>query len=294
MLGARGSLGYMTSRVLRSVPGFRVLETVSPRFTSGLALDATCERETLEAFLAEHGPFDWVINCIAVLRPTSPSSSLEYADEARQVNSLFPHRLVEATRNIGARLIHVSTDAVFPAQAGVCTESTSPSPEDEYGRTKLAGELDDEHALTLRLSLIGPDPWRGTGLYEWVRNSDDDSVLPGFMDQWWTGSSTLQIAELCRRIIVDDLFASARAEGPIHHLCPWKPVTKYELLCGLRDALHRKIKIEPVESGCPINRQLDTNYGVLSGVLGRYKPLEPGLKQMAAMDASSEERGSGL
>jgi len=61
---------------------------------------------------------------------------------ALRVNAQGPTNLAMSSAQVGARLIHVSTDYVFNGQANIPYTVTSPTePMNAYGRTKLAGEI---------------------------------------------------------------------------------------------------------------------------------------------------------
>ncbi len=56
-------------------------------------------------------------------------------------NVVGPRNLAAAAASSGARLVHVSTDYVFPGDASEPYEEDAPTgPRSVYGRTKLAGE----------------------------------------------------------------------------------------------------------------------------------------------------------
>ncbi len=62
-------------------------------------------------------------------------------DAAAAVNEVGPWNLAAATGDIGASLLHVSTDYVFDGSASVpYDEGAVPRPLSAYGRSKLAGE----------------------------------------------------------------------------------------------------------------------------------------------------------
>jgi dTDP-4-dehydrorhamnose reductase len=84
------------------------------------------------------------------------------------VNGIGSRNLVTVSRDIGATLMHVSTDYVFDgAKAKPYTEEDAPRPLNVYGNTKLAGEYFvralDKH-FVLRVSAIyGKSPCRAKG-----------------------------------------------------------------------------------------------------------------------------------
>lgn len=89
-----------------------------------------------------------VINCGSIL---GAGKSLEVLEA---VNTKGPHLLAAACDEVGARLIHVSTDAVFHSP-GVHTEDDTPEPTDAFGRSKLLGEVTRSPHLSVRVAFIG-------------------------------------------------------------------------------------------------------------------------------------------
>ena len=101
-------------------------------------LDIT-DREATINYIRRHQP-DTVINCAAF---TNVDGCETARDAAFRVNALGPRNLALACEKIGARLIHVSTDYVFPgtANGGVALDECAvPAPISAYGQTKLLGE----------------------------------------------------------------------------------------------------------------------------------------------------------
>ena len=88
-------------------------------------------------------------------------------DTAREVNVAGSRNVARAAADVGARLVHVSTDLVFDGALGrPYTEDDEPQPIIEYGRQKLAAERAVHEALAgaliVRTSLIygGDEPSR--------------------------------------------------------------------------------------------------------------------------------------
>ena len=101
-------------------------------------LDIT-DREATVTYIRRTQP-DTVINCAAF---TNVDGCETNRDAAYRVNALGPRNLALACEKINARLIHISTDYVFPgtANGGVALdESALPAPISAYGQTKLLGE----------------------------------------------------------------------------------------------------------------------------------------------------------
>jgi dTDP-4-dehydrorhamnose reductase len=88
------------------------------------------------------------------------------------VNAVAPGVLAEEARNLGASLIHYSTDYVFDGKKGQpYTEADSPNPINVYGSSKLAGEQAVQTANGSYLIL------RTAWVYSRRRNSFVNKVL---------------------------------------------------------------------------------------------------------------------
>lgn len=102
-----------------------------------VSLDITSVEAVLS--LVEKEKPDVIINCAA---HTNVDACESQWDLAYQINAIGPRNLAIAAEKTGAKLIHVSTDYVFP---GTCpkplTEFDAPGPISAYGKTKYEGEL---------------------------------------------------------------------------------------------------------------------------------------------------------
>ncbi|MCA1711192.1 MAG: dTDP-4-dehydrorhamnose reductase [Actinobacteria bacterium] len=79
-----------------------------------------------------------VVNCTAY---TAVDAAEDDEETAYAVNAAAPALLATACAKVGARLVHVSTDYVFPGDGTRPYEVDDPTgPTGAYGRTKLAGE----------------------------------------------------------------------------------------------------------------------------------------------------------
>lgn len=235
VLGGEGMLGHQVCRrlgerfdlwatYLGDAERWRRHGKVSEeRALSGV--DAT-QLATVEASIAGVKP-DAVINCIGIVKQR---------DEARmavpsiRVNSLFPQILADLCANMGARLIHVSTDCVFSGHRGSYTEDDTPDPVDLYGRSKLLGEVDRDGALTLRTSIIGWEVMGNASLLEWFA-AQRNRTIRGYRRVIYSGLSTAALADVMAYVLeeqphLDGLYQVAS-----------QPLSKYELLTRLRDAL---------------------------------------------------------
>ncbi len=99
-------------------------------------LDISKEEDVMET-VREIRPYA-IINCAAF---TNVDSCETNEDTAFLINAIGPRNLAVAAEEVGAKLVHISTDYVFPGTSeDALTESDPVGPVSAYGRTKLAGE----------------------------------------------------------------------------------------------------------------------------------------------------------
>jgi len=245
VLGATGMLGHKLCQVFRT--RFETWATARREpatwFTSSIlngkqiihGVEATSFESVASA--VETVRPDVVVNAIGIVkqRPAAndPITSLT-------INSHFPHRLSALCQASGVRLIHFSTDCVFSGQRGRYTEDDPPDPEDQYGRSKLLGELNDSYSscLTLRTSMIGRELDTTRGLLEWFLSNRGGRV-EGYTQAIYSGFPTLTLAH-----IIADLIAHHPHLSGIYHVSS-APISKYDLLCMHRKAYQASIEVEP-------------------------------------------------
>ena len=96
------------------------------------------DAEAINAWFALHGPYDIVVNCAAI---TNVDGCELDEEGAYRVNAVGAENMARATAACGGKIVHVSTDYVFPGDAPEPRrESDKVGPISAYGRTKLAGE----------------------------------------------------------------------------------------------------------------------------------------------------------
>lgn len=243
-------LGSAVREVLGACEGTQSEDPHAPNYLDVLETPA-------EQWLTRH--YDYIVNCIGILKPAIKEHDSASVTRAIRVNALFPHALADLARD--SHIIHLSTDGVFSGTLDrPYVETDSPDCLDAYGRTKALGECPAPNVLNIRCSIIGRDPQFGKGLMEWVLRAREGEVLNGFEDHLWNGVTTRQFGELCRSIIESGEFDRIRQESGVHHFCPNPAITKYDLLCAIRDAAGRDITIRRSRSGAPSTRLLATLY----------------------------------
>jgi len=178
---------------------------------------------------------DVTINCIGIIK------QLKQAHDAYlciALNALFPHQLADLVTATDGRLLHISTDCVFTGRKGNYTETDVADAEDLYGRTKLLGEVDRPNCLTIRTSIIGRDWAKTDALLEWFLSQQGGTVR-GYTRAIYTGFPTQTLAR-----IMGDLIDQHPQLAGVYQLAS-APISKYDLLVKLREALRLEINIEP-------------------------------------------------
>lgn len=127
--GAGGQLGTALRRLLDGDPGL----------FHGHDLDVTDAGAVAAALRAcAGGPPEVLVNAAAF---TQVDRCEREPALAERVNALAPAALAGVCRELGVRLVHLSTDYVFDGEsAAAYRETDPPAPRSVYGRTKLAGE----------------------------------------------------------------------------------------------------------------------------------------------------------
>lgn len=128
--GVGGQLGYDVCKVLAA----RGVEHRGVDIQDFDITDAAATRN----YITEYNP-DAVIHCSAWTAVDKAEDELE---KCRAVNAGGPRNIAAACREIGAKMLHISTDYVFPGTGERFYEpDDSTGPLGAYGRTKLEGEL---------------------------------------------------------------------------------------------------------------------------------------------------------
>jgi dTDP-4-dehydrorhamnose reductase len=129
VVGSRGQLGQT---LLETVPA--VVESAGADLPD---LDIA-DLPALRARFAAEQP-DFLVNAAAY---TAVDKAESEPDIARRVNVDGTRNVAQAAREVGARVIHLSTDFVFDGDKGVpYRPDDAPGPVSVYGRTKLDGEI---------------------------------------------------------------------------------------------------------------------------------------------------------
>ena len=231
ILGGDGMIGHKMDQVL-SVQNHEIV--ISIREKKDLTLKSISSKskvffndflkDNILDFLVKVNP-DVIINAVGV---TIRRGSSKNISDTIYLNSLFPHQLSNWALAFKKRLIHFSTDCVFSGSEGSYLEDTTPDALDYYGKTKGLGEVNSKSSLTIRSSMIGPELFNKTELFEWIINNKEKEIN-GFSTVMYSGVTTVYMARLVANLI--DNHKNLRG---IYNVAS-KPINKFELLHLIND-----------------------------------------------------------
>jgi dTDP-4-dehydrorhamnose reductase len=189
------------------------------------------------------GNIDYVINCVGIIWQAQPTNPTVMS----RVNTTFPWRLQARCEEIGAKLIHVSTDCVFTGKQGHYTEKDQPDSLDTYGLSKYLGEPNG--AMVIRTSIIGREQGTQRSLLEWARSKAGTQVN-GYTNHFWNGVTSREFGRICGDIIRKDLW-----EADTFHVHA-DPITKHDLLKLLSTHYGLNLDIVPHDTPERVDRTL--------------------------------------
>ena len=212
--------GHLTSLYFKEqgheVIGFaRSASTLLDKTIVGDASDIAPIKKTIE-----EDNYDAVINCIGLLNQFAENNKAMTV----LLNGYLPHYLVEITKDMKTKVIHMSTDCVFAGNDGPYYEDSLPNGATFYDRSKAMGEINNEKDLTFRNSIIGPDiKESGIGLFNWFMKQN--GPIGGFTGAIWTGVTTYTLAKAMEAALKENLIG-------LYNLVNNESINKFEL-CSL-------------------------------------------------------------
>ena len=237
LFGATGMAGHVVYYYLRSTGKYNISNVVyrTPLTEDSIIVDVT-NREAVTETVRKVRP-EIILNCIGVLI----KGSKEHPDNAILINAYFPHLLKKLSDEIGAKLIHISTDCVFSGNKGNYTENDFRDADDVYGRSKALVEVVNEKDLTIRTSIIGPELKKnGEGLFHWFMNQHGQ--VNGFKTAIWGGVTTLELAKAIDKAI-------GQQKTGLIQLSNGAEISKYDLLMLFKELWNKQdVEILPYDA----------------------------------------------
>jgi len=223
-----------------------------------------------------------IIHCAAL---TNIDVCEDDPDAAYSHNVIASKHMAEVARDIGAYLIHISTDNVFDGEKGNYKETDATNPLNVYGRTKLEAEKEvlsaDPSACIVRTNIFGWNKLNKLSLAEWmIATLEQSKELPGFTDAVFSSILVNDLAE-----ILFELFEKQPAG--IVHIGSRDFCTKYEFaqkiadLYGFNKDLIKPVSSQDVGLRAPRARNLSLDVSKIRSMLSFPLPdIQGGLQRM--------------
>ena len=238
--GSRGQLGSKLTQALSLDARFEAHPT------DRQTLDVTNARSVLEAARATRP--SWIVNCTAYndveRAEVEPEKALQLNDEA-------VGNLADAAADVGASVLHVSTDYVFSGDFGVekprpYDENDAPAPLSKYGASKLAGERrllgHGVGAAVLRTSWLYGGPGRNF-LHTIVRVGREAAAsgrpVRVVHDQVGTPTDAWSLAAAVQRVLLEE------PRGLFHASCQGES-TWYDFTREIYRRARLEVAVEPI------------------------------------------------
>jgi dTDP-4-dehydrorhamnose reductase len=175
-----------------------------------------------------------IINSIAL---TNSKECERNPHLAKIANAQIPSLLAEASSQVNARLVHVSSDAVFGQAGSFFTELDIPQPKSVYGATKLLGEefivKKTQKYLIIRTNFYGFHSTRLTLFNYFYNNFKLENPVIGYKNVFF---NPIYVKDLV--LVIDELIRN-RVSGIIH-ISGKEKLSKYEFGYSILKGMNAK------------------------------------------------------
>ncbi|HJW86055.1 MAG TPA: dTDP-4-dehydrorhamnose reductase [Candidatus Brocadiaceae bacterium] len=201
--GARGMLGRYLVGMLSKLPvaGNVGLEVTA---TDREQLDITHPQNT-SRFISDCKP-DVIVNCAAF---TNVDACETQVSDAFAVNATGAKSIAMAGKEVGAKIVHISTDYVFDgSKMDSYCETDKPNPLSVYGKSKLEGELAiqeiaDNYAILRTAWVFGP--YRRNFVTAILDRGKKDRKVSVVTDQHGSPTYTADLSQAVWNVISQDV-----------------------------------------------------------------------------------------
>jgi dTDP-4-dehydrorhamnose reductase len=276
VIGSNGQLGSDVVRVLAHQGEDVYSLTHADIEVSSLESVADCLRSRRPEIVINTAAMHHVENCE------------QEPGKAYAVNAVGARNLATVTRDLGAALIHVSTDYVFDGKKDEpYVENDIPLPLNVYGNSKLAGEyfvrtLNPKHFVLRTSALYGKHPCRAKGGQNFVdlmlRLARERGRVRVVDSEFVSPTPTVDVARQIAALTRCDAYGlyHATAEGS----CSW-----YEFAREIFSVAEIEVKLEaasPSEFPAKVPRprySVLENRGLKTLRLNQFEPWQVGLRR---------------
>lgn len=220
--GSNGLLGQKLAWLFDGETDYEILHTSHHRAfaQNDILVDYTMldisNRSDVKSLVAGYRP-DVIINAAAM---TNVDNCEKERELAWKINVTGVENLVEVSRRINAKLVHISTDYVFDGKTGNYSEEDRVHPINYYGKTKLAGENaviagGIEYAILRTVLVYGAGVNVKNNFALWVVNNLLDEVpIRCADDQISSPTNVFDLATAVKSVIDVDATGLYHISGP--------------------------------------------------------------------------------
>jgi dTDP-4-dehydrorhamnose reductase len=222
------------------------------------------DMDSVKGVLGRYQP-DIIINTAAYVRVDDCESN---QDKAFLVNALGARNVAVVAQELGAKLVHISTDYVFGGESESrttpYTEFDAPVPPNTYGRSKLAGEnlvrhLCQRHFMVRTSGLFGIAGSSGKGgnfVETMLRLAKERDELRVVRDQVFSPTYSADLARKIAQLIVTEYYGTFHITNK--GVCSW-----YEFTVEILRLAGSKTRVTPITSDQYPQKARRPHYSVL-------------------------------
>lgn len=215
--GCNGQLGRALNQLYEKEQGITLINTDVFQGDNITPLNIM-DVDAVLSFVREVKP-DAIINCAAHTNVDKCETDI---DNAYLINAVGPRNLSIAASETGAKLMHISTDYVFPGTENkALTEFDAVGPTSMYGKTKLAGEnyvreFGDKYFIIRTAWLYGD----GKNFVKTMfRLAEDHKEIGVVKDQYGTPTSAEELAKAVKYLLPTENYGLFH--GTCEGSCSW-------------------------------------------------------------------------
>ena len=255
--GAYGQLGNEVRILSANYPQYNFM------FTDVDSLDITDKNELID--FVTGNDIRYIINCAAY---TAVDKAEDDAELCEKINATAVKNLGIAAAEVGAGIIHVSTDYVFDGTS--CrpyTEDMPTKPCSVYGKTKLKGEKNllkaCPNAIVIRTAWLY-SPFGNNFVKTMIKLGSERESLNVIFDQVGTPTYALDLADAILKAM-DQTIDTDHEKGGVYHfsnegVCSWYDFTiKIHEIAGIKTC-----KVNPIETKDYPTKAARPHYSVLN------------------------------
>ena len=220
--GANGQLGRAIREKYKENADIEIIGTDVVEMDGICTLDITDVDAVIKKVEEVH-PYA-IINCAA---HTNVDGCEKDWDNAYKINAIGPRNLSIAANKVNAKLVHISTDYVFPGDGErPYTEFDTPNPVSAYGKTKLEGEnfvkqFADKYFIIRTAWLYGDGK---NFVKTMLRLSETHDEINVVCDQLGSPTSTRVLADIVDELVWTENYGVFH--GTCEGVCSWADFTE--------------------------------------------------------------------